>query len=214
MAPSVSSQRLLNGLWPWCQDNPARGVRQKKLDDIALSFMTCYACACCSCSSGKSHAAWEEGMKRTAALIYGHSRHAAGCPGRRRDKGDARLRVGTLFCLLALVVQLALPVAQTWHITAAHAGSSARDHALSYLLRGDGTPLAGLKTDRISQHVPNDPILCPICQSFLRIRDIVVGQPLIAATSAVRSWFIPATVMHVSHLALHASAPRAPPDLS
>jgi hypothetical protein len=214
MASSVSSQRLLNGLWPRCQDNPARGVHQKKLDDIALSFMTCYACACCSYSRGRSHAAWKEKTKRTVALIYGHSRHTAGFPGRRGAKGDARLRVGTLFCLLALVVQLALPVAQTWHITAAHAGSSARDPALSHLLRGDGTPLACLKTDRIAQHAPNDPILCPICQSFLRIRDIVVGQPLIAATSAVRSWFIPSSVVHVSHLALHASAPRAPPDLS
>jgi hypothetical protein len=184
------------------------------LDDIALSFMTCYACACCSCSRGRSHAAWKEGTQRTAALIYGHSRHTANCPSRRGGRDDARLRVGTLFCLLAFLVQVALPVAQTWHTTVAHAGSSARDHALSYLLGRDGAPLACLKTDRLSPHTPNDSTLCLLCQSLLRIRDLVVRQPLVAATSAVRSWLIPFTVVHVSHLALHASAPRAPPDLS
>jgi hypothetical protein len=122
--------------------------------------------------------------------------------------------MGTLFCLLALVVQLALPVARTWHIAAELAGSSAVDHVLPGFFRSERDSLACIETDTGPQRAPNDPTLCPICQSFLRIRDFVVTQSVVTAATAIKSWLVPLTVLHACHPYLHASAPRAPPSLS
>jgi hypothetical protein len=176
--------------------------------------MTCYACACCSNSRGKSHAAWQKGTKRTAALISCQRRHTVGCPSRRGDRGEMSLRMGMLLCLFALVVQLVLPVTQTWHIAAELAGGSAGDHVLPQFLGNKRDSLAGIRTDTGPQRAPNDSTLCPICHSLLRIRDFIVTQPVVAAASAIRSWFVPFNAIYACCLSLHASAPRAPPSLS
>jgi hypothetical protein len=122
--------------------------------------------------------------------------------------------MGTLFCLLALVVQLTLPVAQTWHIATELADGSAEDHVLPWFLGSVSDSRARIETDASPQHAPNAPTWCPLCQSFLRIRDFVVTQPVGVAASAVSSWLVPLSTMHADHLALHVSAPRAPPFLS
>jgi hypothetical protein len=118
--------------------------------------------------------------------------------------------LSTLFCLLILAIQLAIPVTQIWHVSVAHTPVAAlSEQHQSDQPTGFRTHLKSHQGDEF-----NDPISCLVCQAFVSIHH-VVDIPIQATTDIERSTCqLPLTRLIVSQTFLYSSASRAPPVFS
>jgi uncharacterized paraquat-inducible protein A len=119
-----------------------------------------------------------------------------------------RLRV--LICLFTLAIQLAIPVAQIWHI--------ANDHTPVVALseqRQTGQPEAfRLKVEPHQDHEFDNSRACPVCHAFMYMQDIIDIQAQVAADIERSICQLPLSGLIATQTFLYASAPRAPPVFS
>ena len=119
-------------------------------------------------------------------------------------------RLGALFCLLALAIQLAIPVAQLWHVAVDHLSKT----TLSEQNRGDQSTAVHHHSALRQGDESHDALYCPVCQAFVSMRD-VADIPAQVAMDIERSIGPPPqTDVIVYQAFLHASASRAPPVFS
>ena len=119
-------------------------------------------------------------------------------------------RFGALFCLWALAVQLAIPVAQLWHVAVDHLAET----TLSEQDRGDQSTALHRQSALRQGGESHDALYCPVCQAFVSMRD-VADIPAQVAMDIERSIGPPPqTDVIVYQTFLHTSASRAPPVFS
>jgi hypothetical protein len=121
------------------------------------------------------------------------------------------LTIQLLLATCAILVQLTLPVACTWHI---HNDHSNRLSAISLL-----PPVAGFRTDEHASfetpaqphHTHDDPVICGICQSLFQVQYAFYRQLWVMAATAMQrglTFWIPRTSCALLH---DLPTPRAPP---
>jgi hypothetical protein len=119
-----------------------------------------------------------------------------------------RLRV--LICLFILAIQLAIPVAQIWHIAADHTPVV----ALSGQRQDDQPEAFRIKVEPQRNHEFDNLRECPVCHAFVYMQDIIDIQVQVAADIERSICHLPLTGLIVPQTLLYASAPRAPPVFS
>jgi hypothetical protein len=119
-----------------------------------------------------------------------------------------RLRV--LICLFTLALQLAIPVAQIWHIATDHTPVVALSEQ-----RQTGQPEAfRLKVEPHRDHEFDNSRACPVCHAFVYMQDIIDIQAQVAADIERSICPLPLTGLIATQTLLYTSAPRAPPVFS
>lgn len=118
--------------------------------------------------------------------------------------------LSVLFCLFILAIQLAIPVAQIWHIAAEHipAVTSSEQHQSDHP-EASRIQFASHRGDAL-----DDPIYCLVCQAFVYLHNVVDIQAQVATDIERSICPLPLTRLTVCQTFLHASAPRAPPVFS
>ena len=136
-------------------------------------------------------------------------RHIPAPVSRLRDLGVSA-RPGALFCLLALAIQLAIPVAQLWHVAVDHLPET----TLSEQDQGNQSTALHRQSALHQGDEHHDALYCPVCQAFVSMRD-VADIPAQVAMDIERSIGPPPqTDVVVDQTFLHVSASRAPPVFS
>jgi hypothetical protein len=123
------------------------------------------------------------------------------------------LTIQLLLATCAILVQLTLPVACTWHI---HNDHSNQLSAISLL-----PPVAGFRTDtdeHASFETPAQPhnthydsVICGVCQSLFQVQYAIYAQLWVTAATAMQRGLI-YSIPRTSYALLHdLPTPRAPP---
>ena len=120
----------------------------------------------------------------------------------------SRLRV--LICLFTLAIQLAIPVAQIWHIAADHTPAV----ALSGQPQDDQPEALRIKVEPHRDHEFDNSRECPVCHAFVYMQDIIDIQAQVAADIEQSMYHLPLTGLIATQTLLYPSAPRAPPVFS
>ncbi len=141
-------------------------------------------------------------------MDHGH-RHAPALIS-RLDSLGVLTRLSIIFSLFTLAIQLAIPVAQIWHIAADHPPSVAwleqhqSDQSATHLLQ--------LESHR--DHEFDDGIYCPVCQAFVYAQDAVDVQTQVTADVERSIGHLSLAQIIAYPICLYDSAPRAPPLFS
>ena len=143
-------------------------------------------------------------------MISWMNRHRTGHQRPHRARREALYRVGAVFCLLALLVQLVLAVAHTWEVSIEATAASAA-LALQRLATGTGDTTAISKAATVPRRQPHDPLLCPVCQLLSQAKNGIA--PHGPGVSLLQTGFtlLLGSTFHSSGIDLAASVPRAPP---
>ena len=136
-------------------------------------------------------------------------RHAP-APGSRLSGLGGLTRPSVLFCLFTLAIQLAIPVAQIWHIAADHTPTV----ALSGQPQDDQPEAFRIKVEPHRDHEFDNSRECPVCHAFVYMQDIMDIQVQVAADIERSICQLPLTGLIATQTLLYASAPRAPPVFS
>jgi hypothetical protein len=119
-----------------------------------------------------------------------------------------RLRV--LICLFTLAIQLAIPVAQIWHI----ATHRTPVFALSEHRQSSQPEAFRLQVEPHRDHDFDNSRECPVCHAFVYMQDIIDIQSQVAADIERSIYHLPLAELIATQTFLYASAPRAPPVFS
>ena len=125
-----------------------------------------------------------------------------------------RNRRFALLCLLALVLQVALPVVHAWYAATGGDGAAPQIPAWTLTVRAGSPPVLRASVDPESRHWHHDPALCQVCKTLTQARHYVLTP---ARAIDIASSRVPCPLPFVHHHGdPHASAtfPRAPPVIS
>ncbi len=132
--------------------------------------------------------------------------------GHRRNpllSGVSQTRLGSLFCLLALLALIFVPLAHQCHL---HTLEGLHPPLASVLGKQVGLQLSIPEPDEPDHH-HHDPATCPICQAALSCRHFVAGAFSLpsAFSLPVQRFCHKAITSLVATADILASGPRAPP---
>jgi hypothetical protein len=119
-------------------------------------------------------------------------------------------RLGALLSLLALAIQLAIPLAQFWHVAVDHLPKT----TLSEQDRSDQSTALHRQSALYQSGAYHDALYCPVCQAFVSMQP-AADIPAQVAMDIERSIGPPLQIdVIVYQTFLHTSASRAPPVFS
>ncbi len=116
-------------------------------------------------------------------------------------------RFGILVAFLTLAIQLAIPVAQIWHLALEHGSTTllSADH------HSDQLATHRFQFEPHRHHEFDDGIECPTCQAFVYTQDVAHVKTQIATQTGKPVDRLPLTQLITCQSFLYTSAPRAPP---
>jgi hypothetical protein len=124
--------------------------------------------------------------------------------------GTKPTHLGPIFCLIALLAQLILPLA---HQCQCHLHALEECHASVALVAGqEVAPRLGAAESE-EEHHHHDPATCPICQAAFRARDFIVPTVNLAPalSQPVQRFCHNFVTSEVANADILVSGPRAPP---
>ena len=125
-----------------------------------------------------------------------------------------RNRRFALLCLLALVLQVALPLVHAWYAATGGDGAAPQTPAWTLTVGAGTPPVLRASVDPAPRHWHHDPALCQVCQTLTQARNYVLTPACAIAIASNRvPCPLPVAQHHGDPLA-SATSPRAPPVLS
>ena len=125
-----------------------------------------------------------------------------------------RSRLFALLCLLAMVLQLALPVVHAWYAAAGGYGAAPQTPAWTLTVRAGAPSVLLASVDPALRHWHHDPALCQVCKTLTQARHYVLTPRQCHRHSQQPVPYpLPVAQYHGDLLAF-ATSPRAPPVLS
>lgn len=119
-------------------------------------------------------------------------------------------RLSIVVCLLTLAIQLAVPVAQIWHIATDHTSAVA---LLDHHPTGQSAALR-LQVEPHRNHEFDNLIDCPVCHAFVYMQHVIDIRMQVVLDVERSVCPLPLTGLFVYKIFLYTSAPRASPILS
>jgi hypothetical protein len=136
-----------------------------------------------------------------------------GRPVRAPGVGSKQRRFA-LLCLLALVLQVALPLVHAWYTAAGGDGAAPPTPAWASTGRVDSSPVLRPSVALESRHWHHDPALCQVCKTLTQARHYVFTPArAIDLVSSLVLGSLPG-VHHHGDPHSSATSPRAPPVVS
>jgi len=144
-------------------------------------------------------------------MTRGISRHFNPATVGLRALHSRILTIQLLLATCAVLVQLTLPIAYTWHIHNDHSNRLSAIHLLP--------PMAGFRTDEHASfetpapphNTHYDPVICGVCQSLFQVQYALCPQLWVTAAIAMQRGLI-FWIPHTLYALLHdLPIPRAPP---
>lgn len=137
------------------------------------------------------------------------SQHAA-TPVSRPLGLNARLRLRVLIGLFTLAIQLAIPVAQIWHIATDHTPAV----ALSEQHQASQSATHRTHVEPHRDRESDKSIDCPVCHAFVYLQDVIDIPAQVTLVLERSICQLPLTGLIAYQARLYAPAPRAPPVFS
>ena len=142
-------------------------------------------------------------------------------PGQRHQGRHVRARsVGNrnrryaLLCLIALVLQLALPVVHAWYAATGVDIAVPLAPAWTLTVKADSLPVLLSSTDPEPRRWHHDPALCQVCQTLTQARNYLLTPARAVDMAGSRAQCLPPAVYDHCDPYASAASPRAPPVLS
>jgi hypothetical protein len=127
---------------------------------------------------------------------------------------DNKRRRFALLCLIALLLQLTLPVIHAWYAATGGDGAVPQTPPWTLTVRAGSPPALLASVDPAPRHWHHDPALCQVCKTLTQARNYVLTP---ARTIDIVSNRVPCPLPVAQHHGdplASATSPRAPPVLS